>query len=85
MSLSSMTNVAVHRREDYAPKGTVPKTAEEMVRAASPATTPGNNVTNALAQLVTYIPTEVLTLYVSVTAALDRPGTETQPSEWVAF
>lgn len=85
MSLNSMTNVAVHRREDYPPQGDAPRSVDQMASAASSATTPGTNITNALAQIVTYIPTEILTLYVSVKAALRQPDAINVTAEWITF
>lgn len=101
MSLRSLANSAIARREDFLPHGT-PKTYRQIAAAASTppvptdAAAPGAagavrtyDVDTALHVLFGYIPTEVLTLYVAVLAALaggEEPGKPTPlGSMWVAF
>jgi hypothetical protein len=70
MSINSMANAAIGRRPDYEPMRAVPRTLDEISKAASGSSAPSNQVTSALNVIVTYIPTEILTLYVAVLAAL---------------
>jgi len=81
MSINAMTNAAVARRPDFEPAGPPPKTLEDIALAAgtppTPAPTGGpqpapsaSGVDTALQTVTTFIPTEVLTLYVSAVAAL---------------
>jgi hypothetical protein len=76
MSINAMTNLAVARREAG------PPTHAEAAQAALSGTPDSNRsvATSALNLLITYIPTEILTLYVAVLGAINRPG-----AEWVAF
>ena len=89
MSINSTTNAAIGRRNDFEPMGDVPKSYEDLARTASgvnvPPNTPGNSVTTALSVLTTYIPTEVLTMYVAVLAALQDPSNKTMTSQWLTF
>jgi hypothetical protein len=73
MSMSAMANAAMGRREDFPPVGRVPRGIQELASAATSAGKPANVTTAALDVIVTYIPTEILTLYVSVTATLRAP------------
>ena len=89
MSINAVTNQAMGRRPDFPPMNEVPSTYAEMARSAAGgymsekgAT---NSVSTALAVLTTYIPTEVLTLYVAVLAALQDPSNKTMLSEWTTF
>lgn len=81
MSINAMTNAAVARRPDFEPAGPPPKTFADIALAAgtppTPAPTGGqqpapaaNGLNTALQTVTTYIPTEVLTLYVSAVAVL---------------
>lgn len=93
-----MANSAAARRPDMVPLGEVPKTLYEIAKAAitSPTTTPppvdpGKPLTAASAPVDTtfnvlfgYIPTEVLTLYVAVLAAVQQ-GDKVTPANWLAF
>ena len=82
MSISSMASAAVGRRPDYPPAERTPQSLEEVSRAAGGSTAPNNQVTSALNVIVTYIPTEVLTLYIAVLAALgsSNPGSKVTPA-----
>jgi hypothetical protein len=83
VSISSMTNAAMSRRRDAQPP-TRPATFSEMAVASRGSNLPESNVAAALEVITTYIPTEVLTLYVAVLAAIRAPG-PALPGEWVAF
>src|SRR6478672_4369118 len=74
MSISSMASAAVGRRPDYPPLSRSPQNLTEVSIAAGGSTAPNNQVTSALNVIVAYIPTEILTLYVAVLAALGSPG-----------
>ena len=83
-----MANAAVARRPDYAPRDRTPRTAEERAEAASRDQTSETTVSTALRTLTTYVPTETLTLYVALVAALSPTAgvTETSnTSHWIAF
>jgi hypothetical protein len=98
MSINSMTNAAAARRHDTVPLGEVPKTLDQIAKASTtpPTTTPppgapGRPAAVAPAPVDTtfnvlfgYIPTEVLTLYVAVLAAVRQEGKVT-PTDWLAF
>jgi hypothetical protein len=80
MSINSMTDSAVARR---APAGAPPPPVPRVAAAAAapaPARTP-------LAAVVTYIPTEIIAVYVAVVAAMTAPGAAgpTSFAAWVAF
>jgi hypothetical protein len=90
MSIASMTNVAYVRRADVhvphaAPSGMAPTTLNQLEAAAEG--TPGsqNAMTTALKVIVTYIPTEVLTLYVAVLAAIQVPNGTPSRSLYITF
>jgi ABC-type arginine/histidine transport system permease subunit len=95
MSIVSMANVAYVRRTDVnvplvAPAKMAPETLNQLEMASEG--TPGSQtaVTTALKVIVTYIPTEVLTLYVAVLAAIQAPKTTASSSMssrplWAAF
>lgn len=83
-----MANAAVARRPDYPPLERPPQTAAERAEAASRDQTSENRVSTALTTLTTYVPTETLTLYVALVAALQPAANETNPSttgSWIAF
>lgn len=72
MSVSSLTNVAVARRTDNlgkAPDGT-PRTPAEAAQATADDPATQSPATSALKAIATYIPTEIITLYVAALAAL---------------
>src|SRR5690349_10067150 len=97
MSISTLTNAAIARRPDFAPLDTVPRDLKQI--ASSAAGVPhsqeqgaakaavgngGNAVNTALHVLFGYIPTEVLTLYVAILAAIQKPGQVTR-ADWLTF
>lgn len=85
MSINSMTNSAAGRRTDLLPQK-LPSNLTEIATAARTAPTPAPGtpvpsianpanpapVNTALSSLFGYIPTEVITLYVAVSAALEE-------------
>lgn len=77
MGINSMANAALARRPDYPPTGSTPKNIKERVSTAAKDPKPEDNqaseesaVSTALKTVTTYIPTEILTLYVALTATL---------------
>lgn len=98
MSINSLTNAAAARRPDTVPTNDFPRTLDQIAKAATtpPATVeppvdPGKVAVGAAGSAETtlhvlfgYIPTEVLTLYVAVLAALHR-GSEVTGADWLAF
>jgi hypothetical protein len=85
MSVNSMTNAAIARREDFPPLNKVPRDNREIADAAAEQPAPQSPMTAALAVIVTYVPTEVLTLYVAVLAAITHPEGRDSSGVWVAF
>lgn len=104
MSINAMTNAAVARREDFHPAGGPPQGLAGIALAAGtppapivpappgsnppPPPPPANGANTALQTLTTYIPTEILTLYVAAIAALatlpaDKDGH--QDGRWAPF
>jgi hypothetical protein len=100
MSISSLANSAAARRPDIGPADAVPNKVGEIAAAA--ATPPENaplqkqeasDVNTALHVLFGYIPTEIVTLYVAVQAALATTTTTNGvvnttaalSSQWIAF
>ena len=99
MSVMAMANAAVARRLDFPPHNTVPDGLAEIAIAAAghdPArsgagegsgTIPPSGSTQALNTAFNvvfgYIPTEILTLYVAVLAAIHTDHVST--GDWVAF
>lgn len=86
MSIASMTEVAFQSRTDVGSSKYFPKTYSEIAGAAGGKGTPESQVNAAFRTLTTYIPTEILTLYVAVLAALQQSTTAsvTSPS-WAVF
>jgi hypothetical protein len=96
MSINSLANAAAARRGDTVPLKAVPKGLHEIARASAtrpalaapeaegPVNGSGQAVETALNVLFGYIPTEVLTLYVAVLAAIQRPDRVTS-AQWAAF
>ncbi len=85
MSVNSMTNAAIGRRLDFPPLGDVPHHPREIAASASNGSTPSNLVTDTLAVITTYIPTEVLTVYVAALAAVQNSGSLTSFAMWTTF
>ena len=112
MSINSLANAAIARRPDFEPLNEVPQGLNAIARAAAtPAGVPpgpavgtpeesANAVNTALHVLFGYIPTEVLTLYVAILAALQNPApsgavqsvgspgaaiAKVSTGEWIAF
>ena len=80
MSINSMTDSAMKRRAAAAGAPPAPAPAGVAVAAAPAAMTP-------VAAVVTYIPTEILVVYVAAVAALTIPGAAgpTPGAAWLAF
>lgn len=86
MSINALTNAAVSRRSDFAPANSVPQNLTDIAIAAGappqpvplagvqPAggsqVAPSDGPNTMLQALTTYIPTEILALYVSAVATL---------------
>lgn len=90
MSIVSLANAAAARRPDIGPVNAVPDNMSEIAFAAGtppedapPDKKEASAVNTALNVLFGYIPTEVVTLYVAVAAAL-QPATSPTPL-WIAF
>lgn len=96
MSINSLTNAAAARRPDTFPFNDVPKNVGEIADAANRPPTAAaptnigaianqkNAVETALNVLFGYIPTEIITLYVTVVGAIQTGPIPTQ-GEWNAF
>lgn len=89
MSITSMANVAFVRRADVSTNSVsvnaAPKSASQIELATAGTPNSQSAVTTALKVIVTYIPTEVLALYVAVLAAIQDPTRQSRRSLWVAF
>ncbi len=86
MSIASMTEVAFQSRTDIGSATYFPKTYAEIAGAAGGKATPESQVNAAIRILTTYIPTEILTLYVAVLAALQPSTTLAVASpSWAIF
>ncbi len=96
MSINSLTNAAAARRPETLPLNDVPKDVGEIAAAANtpPTQSPPvagatlgdqkNAVETALNVLFGYIPTEVITLYVTVISSI-QSGEKPTTGEWNAF
>jgi hypothetical protein len=82
-----MTNVAYARRKDVDPVGAAPTTAGEVGRSKGDRAATQSTATSAASAITTYIPTEILTLYVAVIAAVGPGGAGTTGSStaWGSF
>ena len=78
MSITSMTNVAFQRRTDT--PGAPPLTSTAIAAATASKPESESAVTTSMKVIATYIPTEVLTLYLAVVAATTGGDTG-----WIAF
>jgi hypothetical protein len=90
MSISAATNVAFSRRSDNSISNPSTLPAVESATGGPPESK--NAVTSALSAIATYIPSEILTLYVSVLAALGTTGSTGDTiaaygnnAAWIAF
>jgi hypothetical protein len=100
MSINSIANAAVARRSDFAPAGGPPRGYAGIALAAAmpvslapatgeaqpvaPGTAKTDGVSIAYNVLFAYIPTEVLTLYVALVAALHESN-QNSHAQWVAL
>ena len=94
MSISSMASVAFVRRVDVnlptvAPANAAPNSLEKIELATAGTPESQTAGTTALKAIATYIPTEVLTLYVAVVAAVRSSNTDPKienfPALWTTF
>jgi hypothetical protein len=85
MSLAAASNIAYQRRADT-PR-TNPGDLPQLEEAVSGHATPTNVVTSALSAIATYIPSEILTLYVAVLAALtpESGAATAAPTPWLTL
>jgi hypothetical protein len=94
MSINALTNAAIARRPEFVPLDSEPTNLKQIARVAGAvpqsreqAAAGGdaeNGVNTALHVLFGYIPTEVLTLYVAVLAAIQKAGRVTR-ADWSTF
>ncbi len=84
MSISAMTNVAFARRTDVHPLDVAPGNAGEVEQATGGTAESRSASTSAISAITTYIPTEVLTLYVAALGAVHQKD-EDLKAEWIAF
>src|SRR5689334_15876002 len=70
MSISSMTNVAFARRKDTEPANAGPATLPGVAAEGGQRASTASGASSAISAIATYIPTEIVTLYVSVLAVL---------------
>ena len=86
MSIASMTEIAFQSRTDVGEATYFPKTFTEIAGAAGGKAIQESQVNAAIRTLTTYIPTETLTLYVAVLAALQPPTKAAVESpSWTIF
>ncbi len=92
MSISSMTNVAMARRVDVETDEVVPVTTTGIVGATSGTPESRTGVAGAMQIIMTYVPTEILALYTSISTAIQSVGTSSNNnleqsfmSAWIAF
>lgn len=89
MSINATANAALARRPDYPPFNRLPANATERAQAAAKDPTPENPTSTALKTVSTYIPSELLTLYVAFTAALtplaSDPTLRDYTTRWALF
>lgn len=99
MSIITLTNAAIARRPDTVPLNTTPKGISEIAKASftvptdatkGTASNQSSSIDTALNVISGYIPTEVLTLYVAVAAAIQPSTSTTEPhpvtsAQWLAF
>jgi hypothetical protein len=69
----------------YPPLDEAPRTAAAIEQATGGTDASKNAVTSAINLIVTYIPTEVVTLYVAVVATLQGDDRHVTRPEWIAF
>jgi len=86
MSIASMTEIAYQSRSDVGDPAYYPRTFTEIAGAAGGKPAAESQVNAAVRTLTTYIPTETLTLYVAVLAALAPPAGAMAPgTAWKVF
>jgi hypothetical protein len=70
MSVSSMANMAYARRHDVKPVGEGLETTAKVAQATGQNIETSTPTTSAISSMAAYIPTEVITVYVAVLAAI---------------
>lgn len=87
MSISSMTNVAFARRRDVPPTGEAPGSIGAIAGEKGDREETQTQASTTLSAIAAYIPTELLTIYVAVVAALNATTTDAapNPSAWPAL
>src|SRR5690348_3095996 len=80
-----MTNVAISRREDDLGAKPADRTFVATMEAAAPKAATENEGSAALKAIVTYIPTEIITLYVAALAAVGTGGATPSAGEWITY
>jgi hypothetical protein len=97
MSISSLANAAAARRPDFSPAQTVPSGYGQIAHAADAPPVPApagaaqeqaksaSDVDTALNLLIGHIPTEILTLYVAILAALQHQAAAPHRPQWITF
>src|SRR5262245_32554890 len=85
MSILAMTEVAVVGRKDVEPANYVPVKYSEIAGAARGKNTPEDNIDTAIQTLITYIPTEIITVYLAALAAVRDSQRGSMTAEWIVF
>ena len=87
MSLAAMTEVALQRRTDIGTPTYAPRTHRRIAGATSGKETPDTAINTALKTITTYVPTELVTLYLAVVAAFqpDAGAGRTPPAVFWSF
>jgi|PersoiStandDraft_1058852.scaffolds.fasta_scaffold42235_2 hypothetical protein len=85
MSIASMTEVAFQSRSDVGDPKFVPKTYAELAGAAGGKNEPATSVDTALKTVTTYVPTEILTLYVAVLSQMKNVAKTGSPDAFWVF
>ncbi len=70
MSVSTMTDIAFARRADVGDPSTGPANLDQVATSAGQPAATASTGTTALAAIAAYIPTEIVTVYVAVLAAV---------------
>ncbi len=82
MSITAMVNAGLGRRPDFRPLNTVPKSPAEIAAAAKSAPASQTSVSDAMDVVTTYIPTEVIALYVAFIGVLGQGSSNANLGWW---
>lgn len=86
MSISSMTNVAYARRRDVDPANRAPDSIGAIAAEKGDKPQTQTQGSSALSAIAAYIPTEILTVYVAVIAAIGvGASANTGNAAWISF